>query len=89
MEIFFYSWNLNSVSAHDFSNASLLKAMATYKQYDIICLSETFPDSSIERTDNRLNIQWYNLMRPYIFKKKNMNIVYTNKLNKNLQSPGA
>ena len=57
MEIFFCNWNLNSVSAHDFSNASLLKAMATYKQYDIICLSETFPDSSIERTDNRLNIQ--------------------------------
>lgn len=89
MEIFFCNWNLNSVSAHDFSNASLLKGMATYKQYDIICLSETFPDSSIERTDNRLNIQWYNLMRPYIFLKKNMNIVYTNKLNKNLQSPGA
>ena len=42
MGIFFYHWNLSSISPHDFSNISLLKAMTTCKQYDIICLFEIF-----------------------------------------------
>lgn len=63
MGIFFYYWNLNSTSTHDFSKASLLKTLIICKQYDIICLTETFLDFLIERTDNRLNTEEYNLIR--------------------------
>ena len=66
------------MSAHNFSKFSLLKAMPMCKQYDIICLSEIFLDSSVERTDSRLNIERYNLIKADFF-KKNMNIVYTSK----------
>ena len=38
----FYDWNLHGVAAHKFSKVSLLQAMATTHDYDIICLSEMF-----------------------------------------------
>ena len=40
-------WNLNSITAHDFSKLSLLEAYNTHHMYDIICLSETYLDSSV------------------------------------------
>ena len=61
--ICFCHWHLNSITAHNFSKLTLLKAIATSSQYDIICLSETFLDSSIESDDKRLNIEGYNLIR--------------------------
>ena len=45
---------LEYISVHDFPKVSLLKVMTTCKQYEIICLSEIFLDSSIESADNRL-----------------------------------
>ena len=55
-------WNLNSITVHDFSKVTLLKAMAASSQYDI-CLSETFHDSTIKIDDERLNIEGCNLIR--------------------------
>ena len=40
-------WNLNSIAEHDFSKLSLLEAFNAYHMYDIICLSETYLDSSV------------------------------------------
>ena len=48
-------WNLNSLSAHNFSKLTQLKAY-------IICLSETYLDSTIP--ESLLEIDGYNLVRP-------------------------
>ena len=34
-------WNLNSISAHNFSKAQLLKAFLAVHKFDIVCFSET------------------------------------------------
>ena len=41
----------------------LLQAYITQHHYDIICLSETFLNSSIETDDDRILIDGYNLIR--------------------------
>ena len=38
-------WNVNSVSAHNFSKVSLLRAYMSIHKFDIICISETFLNS--------------------------------------------
>ena len=40
-------WNLNSISMHNFLKLSLLQAYITVHEFDVICLSETYLDSSI------------------------------------------
>ena len=62
-KISFCHWHLNGVAAYNFSKVSLLQAMATTHEYDIICLSETFLDSSFNSLDDRINIEGYNLLR--------------------------
>ena len=59
----FCHWNLNSIAAHDFIKISLLQDYITDQNFDIICLSETFLNSSLGREDVRLNIEGYNLIR--------------------------
>ena len=54
-------WNLNSITAHNFSKLTQLKAYISTYKYDFICLPETFLDSSIP--DNLVDIQGYNLVR--------------------------
>ena len=54
-------WNLNSITAHDFSKLTQLKAYISTYKYDFICLSKTFLDSSTP--DNLVDIQGYNLVR--------------------------
>ena len=39
-------WNLNGIAAHKFIKISLLEAYNTIHDFDIICLSETFLDST-------------------------------------------
>ena len=41
-------WNLNRIGAHNFIKVSLLIAYSSIHKYDIICLSETYLDSSTE-----------------------------------------
>ena len=39
-------WNLNSISAHNYAKVLLLKAYIAIHKFDIICISETYLDSS-------------------------------------------
>ena len=54
-------WNLNSLSAHNFSKRTQLKAYTSIYKHDFICLSETYLDSSIP--DSFLEIDRYDLVR--------------------------
>ena len=54
-------WNLNSITAHNCSKLTQLKAYISTYKYDFICLSETYLDSSIP--DDVINIEGYNLVR--------------------------
>ena len=62
-KISFCHWNLNGIAAHNFSKVSLLQAMATKLEYDIICVSETFLDSSFNSLNDWINIEGYNPLR--------------------------
>ena len=59
----FCHWNLNGLTAHDSIKILLLQVYITQHNYDIICLSETFLNSSIETNDDRISIDGYNLIR--------------------------
>ena len=59
----FCHWNLNGLTAHDSIKISLLQAYVTQHNYDIICLSKTFLNSSIDSSDTRILIDGYNLIR--------------------------
>ena len=56
-------WNLNSIATYSLTKVSLLKAYITIYNYDIICFSETYLDSSIPSDDNILEIPGYDLIR--------------------------
>ena len=56
-------WNLHSITAHNFLKVSLLRAYTTVHSFDVICLSETYLDSSISHDDNNLQIPGYNSYR--------------------------
>ena len=71
----FYHWSLNSIAAHNFSKLSLLEAYNVH----MICLSETFLDSSIPTNDGRLSMKGYKLIRadnPSDSKKGGVGIYY-------------
>ena len=57
------NWNLNSISAHNYIKFFLLKAYIAIHKFDIICLSETYLDSSTTSDDDNLAILGYNLIR--------------------------
>ena len=61
-QISFCHWNLNGLAAHNFSKVSLLQAISLSKNYDLICLSETFLDPSIDSSDERVTIEEYNVL---------------------------
>ena len=54
---------LNGLTAHDFINLPLIEAYIATKIFDIVCLSETFLDSSIPNNGDRINIAGYSLLR--------------------------
>ena len=54
--------NLNSISGRSFSKISLLQANNAIHNYDIICFSETYVNSSIPYDDDNLEIPGYNLI---------------------------
>ena len=55
-------WNVNGISAHDYSKSFLLKAHIILHQFDIICLSETYLDSTISNDDDILQTPGYTLI---------------------------
>ena len=59
----FCHWNLNGLTAHDSAKISLSQAYITQHNYDIICLTETFLNSSILSDDSKIKIDGYNLIR--------------------------
>ena len=62
-QISFFQINLNSITAHGYAKVSLLKAYITAHKMDIICLSETYLDSTIQSDNDNLEIPGYNLVR--------------------------
>ena len=56
-------WNLNSIVAHDFAKVSAIKAFNTTKNFDFICLSESYLDSTISSVDKNLRLDGYILIR--------------------------
>ena len=56
-------WNLNSISTHRYSETFLLKVYISVHKFDIICLSETYLDSTAPLDDDNLVISGYNLIR--------------------------
>ena len=56
-------WNLNSISTHHYSKLFLLKAYIILHKFDIICLSETYLDSTTPKDDDKLQIPGYTLIR--------------------------
>ena len=59
----FCHWNLNSIAVRNFSKLSLLEAYDVRHKFDMICLSETFLDSSIPTNDENLHMKGYKLIR--------------------------
>ena len=58
-------WNLNSFSltSHNCEKANLLEAYNAVNKFDIICLLESFLDSSILTENNNLKINGYKMVR--------------------------
>ena len=56
-------WNLNNVSAYSYTKLSSLKAFIAVHKFDIICLPETYLDSSVAPDDGNLEISGYSLVR--------------------------
>ena len=54
---------LNGLAAHNFNKVSLQQALSATGDYDIICFSETFLDSSISNDDRRINIKGYDVQQ--------------------------
>ena len=56
-------WNLNGVSTQNYVKLSMLEAYNSIYDYDIICLSETFLNSTHSSNDPALKLQGYELIR--------------------------
>ena len=72
-------WNLNS----NIIKLSLLRAYISIKKIDLICLSETYLDSSIPSDDDNLELPGYNLVHadnPTNTKRGGVCIYYHNSL---------
>ena len=74
-------WNLNSLSARNFTKLTQLKAYNSIYKYDFICLSETYLDSTTP--NNLIEIEGYKLIRtdhPDIIKRCGVCIYYKESL---------
>ena len=56
-------WNVNSVSAHNFSKVPLLRAYMFIHKFDVICISQTLLNSDTGFDDDNLKIEGYNIVR--------------------------
>ena len=76
-------WNLNSISAHNFTKISFLKTYIATQKLDFICLSETSLNSSFSNDDDNLEIPGFHLFRadhPSNTKQGGVYIYYRNYL---------
>ena len=85
----FYHWNSNGLTAHASTKISLLQAYITQQNYDIICLTEAFLNSSILSDDKRTMIDRYNLIRSewlekgwrFFYKKEHIPLILRDDIN--------
>ena len=56
-------WNLNSLTAHNYLKVSLLRAYVGIKKFNVVCLSETYLNSSNLSDDDNFNLPCYNVAR--------------------------
>ena len=78
-----FHWNLNSISAYDYSKLFLLNSYNSLHKFDIICLSETYLDSNTPLNDDNLEISGYTLVRsdhPSNTKRGGVCLYYKNNL---------
>ena len=76
-------WNLNSLTAHNYLKVSLLRAYVAIRKFDVVCLSETYLDSSNLTDDDNFNLPGYNVVRadhPSNTKKGGVCIYFKNSL---------
>ena len=62
----FCHWDLNGLAAHDFIKVPLIEAFISTHNFDILCLSETFLDSTIDLNDENTNIDGYSILRAHL-----------------------
>ena len=76
-------WNLNSLAAHNYLKVSVLRAYLAIEKFDIVCLSETYLDSSNLSDDDNFYLLGYNLLmadHPLNTKKGDVCIYFKNSL---------
>ena len=56
-------WNLNSITAQNYLKISLLRAYILLHNFDVVCISETYLDSTTALDDENLEIAGYSLSR--------------------------
>ena len=56
-------WNLNSLLTYNYNKLFLLRAYIAVHKFDVICLSETYLDSTVASDDGNLEITGFNLVR--------------------------
>ena len=56
-------WNLNRITADNFAKVNLLQAYNAIHDFDMICLSESYLDSTVSSDDDNLYIRDYKLVR--------------------------
>ena len=56
-------WNLNGISTQNYVKLSMIEAYNALYNYDIICISETFLDSSHSDNNSALKLKGYELIR--------------------------
>ena len=56
-------WNLNSLTSHNFEKVGLLEAYSKINKFGIICVSESYLDSTFSSDSEDINIKGYKLVR--------------------------
>ena len=59
---FICHWSLNSISAHNYTEISLLRADISAHIFYVICISETYLGSDTSDDDDNLKIEGYILI---------------------------
>ena len=54
-----HHWNLNGLVAHNYVKVSLISSYLHTNKVDVLFLSETFLDSSVEKADPEIQINGY------------------------------
>ena len=56
-------WNLISIKSHNFLKVKLLTVYNVMYKFDIICITELYPNSDTSSNNDNLNTTGYNMSR--------------------------